>query len=150
MLGYGKILCAIDFDEYAATTLRIAAAIAKESNGVLYILHVARIPIHDMDVPLAIPPNPLWEREALERLNELVRTSQIGGLRLEIKVVSGLPDNDIVRTARKLAVDVIVMASHGRSGLSHLILGSVAEHVIREAKCPVLIVRPPQEDAGSD
>ena len=49
---------------------------------------------------------------------------------------------DIVRTATRLAIDLIVMGTHGRGGLKHLILGSVAEHVIREAPCPVLILRP--------
>jgi nucleotide-binding universal stress UspA family protein len=142
MLGYGRILCAIDFDEYAARTLRIAATIAKESNALLYILHVARIPIHDMDVPLPTASSPLWEREARERIDELVRTSVIGDLRFEIKIISGVPDNDIVRIARELAADLIVMATHGRSGFSHLLFGSVAEHVIREAACPVLTLRP--------
>ncbi|HTT75832.1 MAG TPA: universal stress protein [Candidatus Binataceae bacterium] len=143
MLGYSKILCAIDFDEYAIATLRVAAALAKESNALLYILHVTRIPSRDMDVPLPIEANPIWEKVARGRLEELIEQCPLADLGYETRIVSGLPDLDIVRTAKELAVDLIVMATHGRSGLTHLLLSSVAEHVIREAACPILILRPP-------
>jgi nucleotide-binding universal stress UspA family protein len=143
MLGYSKILCALDFDEYAIATLRVAAALAKETNATLYILHIARIPTRDQDVPVPFEVNPLWEKEARERLEALIEKSLIGEVRFEITVVSGLPDLDIVRIATRLAVDLIVMATHGRSGFSHLLFGSVAEHVIREVACPVLTLRPP-------
>jgi nucleotide-binding universal stress UspA family protein len=63
-------------------------------------------------------------------------------MRYEIHVVTGVPDIDIVRLATQLEVDLIVMATHSRSGVSHLVLGSVAQHVIREANCPVLVLRP--------
>jgi glycine betaine transporter len=142
MLGYGKILCAVDFDEYAAAILRIATAITKESNATLYVLHIARVPARDQDVPLPFDDDPLWEREAREWLEELMEQNAIAGLQYELIVKSGLPDLDIVRTATELAADLIVMATHGRSGFSHLVIGSVAEHVIREAACPVLTLRP--------
>ncbi|HUN59242.1 MAG TPA: universal stress protein [Candidatus Binataceae bacterium] len=148
MLGYKKIACALDFDDYATATLRVAAAIAKESNALLCILHIARIPAQDMDVPVPFPPNPWWERVARTRLEELVRQSLIGDVQIEISVVSGLPDLDIVRVAARLGVDLIIMATHGRSGFGHLIFGSVAEHVIREAACPVLTLRPPKQPAA--
>jgi nucleotide-binding universal stress UspA family protein len=149
MLGYSKILCALDFDEYAAATLRIAAAIAKESNATVYLLHIARIPGRDQDVPLPFEASPLWEKEARERLEALMQSSLTGEVRFEITIESGLPELDIVRMARQLAVDLIVMATHGRSGFSHLLFGSVAEHVIREAACPVLTLRPPKENQQS-
>jgi universal stress protein A len=145
MLGYSKILCALDFDDYAMATLRVAAALAKESNALLYVLHVARIPARDMDVPLPFADNPRWKKEAHAGLEELVERSLMSDLRYEITVVSGLPDLDIVRTAAQLGVDLIVMSTHGGSGFSHLIFGSVAEHVIREAACPVLTLRPTKE-----
>ncbi|MGH8337969.1 MAG: universal stress protein, partial [Gammaproteobacteria bacterium] len=107
-------------------TLRVAAALAKESNALLYVLHVARIPARDMDVPLPFEANPLWEKEARAWLEDLMERSLISDLRYEITVVSGLPDLDIIKMAKQLAVDLIVMATHGRSGFSHLLLGSVA------------------------
>lgn len=136
------MLCALDFDEHAAATLRLAASLARESNATLYILHVARIPARDMDVPLPFEADPAWEKAARRRIEELVEQNSIGGLKYEVQIVSGLAALDIVRTAVQLAVDLIVMATHGRTGFSHLMLGSVAEHVIREAACPVLILRP--------
>lgn len=149
MLGYSKILCALDFDEHAASTLRVAGALAKESNATLDILHIARIPARDMDVPLPFDADPIWEKEARERVEELIEGSSISDLKYEVRIVSGLPALDIVRAAAELAVDLIVMATHGRGGFAHLILGSVAEHVIREAACPVLILRPPKQAAKS-
>ena len=71
-------------------------------------------------------------------------------MKYEVRIVSGLPALDIVKAAAELAVDLIVMATHGRSGFAHLILGSVAEHVIREAACPVLILRPPKQAARAN
>jgi len=142
MLQYTKILCAVDFDEHSTTLFLLAAALAKESDATLHVLHVARVPAADMDVPLPFAANPRWEREGRLRLEQLVRQNLAGHLHYEIHVTSGVPNVDVVRVARQLDVDLIVMATHGRSGLSHLVMGSVAESVIREAHCPVLVLRP--------
>ncbi len=141
MLNYSKILCALDLDKDATEILGVAAALATESNATLYALHVARIPARDMDVPLPFQAEPLWEKDARLYLEELIRHSTARDVRHELCILSGLADLDIVRTATRLAVDLIVMGTHGRGGLKHLLLGSVAEHVIREAPCPVLILR---------
>jgi len=145
MLGYTKVLCPLDFDEYLTTTFLLAAALAKESNATLYIFHVARVPPPDMNVPLDFDPDPRWERLARLRLEELVHQHVQAKLRYEIRVRSGLPDLAIVREAAELGADIIVMATHGRVGFNHLVFGSVAEHVIREAACPVLIIRPTKQ-----
>lgn len=113
MLGYKKILCALDYDEYAMEIFRVAAALAKESNATLYPLHVARIPPRDMDVPLPFEAVPLWEKEARLHFDDLIRRSMVRDLRYELWIVSGLPDLDIVKTAAQLAVDLIVMGTHG-------------------------------------
>jgi universal stress protein A len=142
MLHYTKILCAVDFDEYAATAFLVAAALAKETDAMLHVLHVARVPAPDMDVPVPFGADPRWEREGRLRLGQLIRQNLTGQIRYEIHVVTGVPDADVVRMANQLGVDLIVMATHGRRGFSHLVLGSVAEQVIREANCPVLVLRP--------
>lgn len=146
MLGYTKILCALDFDEHLTATFLIAAALAKESNAMLYLLHVTKVPAPDADVPLPFDADPRWERDARLRLEDLVRQHAQGELHSEIRVRSGWPNVDIAREAAQLGVDLIVVGTHGRSGVSHLLLGSVAEHVIREATCPVLVIRPVQHD----
>jgi universal stress protein A len=141
MLKYNRILCAFEFDGNSTAALSLAGSIAEESNATLHILHIARVPIQDMDVPLPFDSEPRWEKESKARLAQIARQSLKARVRYVIEVRTGVPDIDIVRAAKELAVDLVVMATHGRSGLEHFVLGSVTEHVIREASCPVLVLR---------
>ena len=97
MLGYKKILVALDFDEHATLIFRLAAALAKESDAVLCVLHIARVPARDMDVPIPFESSPRWEREAKSRLEEIIRRNAEKDLRYEIHVKSGLADNKFQR-----------------------------------------------------
>jgi len=142
VLDYKKILCAFEFDEISIAALLLAAKLCKESNATLYLAHIARVPNEDMDVPVPIAENPRWERKARAKLASIAKQNLTTDVKYRIEVRSGYPDVDIVSMAHELKVDLIVMATHGRSGFSHLLVGSVAEHVIREATCPVLIIRP--------
>ena len=141
MLKYTKILCAFDFDGNSTAALLLASALAKENNGTLHILHIARVPSQDMDVPLPFDADPRWEREARAKLALIAKDTLKAGVQYVIDVRTGAPDIDIVRVARDLAVDLIVLATHGRTGFKRFALGSVAERVIREAHCPVLVTR---------
>ena len=140
MLNYKKIMCAFEFDGNSTAALLLSGTLAKESNATLYILHIARVPTPDMDVPLPFDSHPRWETEARSRLAEIVKKTIKPEVQCVIEVRTGVPDLDIVRAARDLGVDVIVMVTHGRTGLGHFVLGSVTEHVIREAPCPVLVL----------
>jgi universal stress protein A len=140
MLNYSKILCAFEFDGNSTAALLLASTLAKESNAKLYILHIARVPTQDMDVPLPFDADPRWEKEARTRLEEVVHQILLPGAQYVIDVRTGVPDIDIVRAAGELGVDLIVMVTHGRRGFEHLIMGSVTEHVVREAPCPVLVL----------
>jgi len=140
MLNYKKIMCAFEFDGNSTAALLLSGTLAKESNATLYILHIARVPNQDMDVPLPFDAVPRWEKEARSRLAQIVKETLNPEVQSVIEVRSGVPDLDIVRAARDLAVDLIVMVTHGRTGLEHWVLGSVTEHVIREAPCPVLVL----------
>ena len=142
MPKFVKILCPIDFEPYSIEALEMACELAQERNATIHLLHVARIPSGDMDVPLPIVANPRWERAARGKLERIARDRLEGKVTYLIHVISGIPDSDVARVAKELGVDLVVMATHGRKGLSHFILGSVAEHVIREADCPVLTMRP--------
>jgi universal stress protein A len=142
MLKYTKILCAFEFDGNSTAALSLAGLLASESDATLYVLHIARVPSHDMDVPLPIEEHPRWEKEAREKLQKIVHDTLKAHLKCVIDVRTGVPNIDIVRAARELGVDLIVMATHGRTGLAHLVSGSVTEHVIRETACPVLVIRP--------
>ncbi|MGA6970818.1 MAG: universal stress protein [Candidatus Binatus sp.] len=140
MLNYKKIMCAFEFDGDSTAALLLSGTLAKESNATLYILHIARVPNQDMDVPLPFDAVPRWEKEARARLAQIVKETLKPEVQSVIEVRSGVPDLDIVRAARDLSVDLIVMVTHGRTGLEHWVLGSVTEHVIREAPCPVLVL----------
>jgi universal stress protein A len=141
MLKYTKIMCAFEFDGNSTSALSLASKLASESDATLYVLHIARVPTHDMDVPLPIDQHPRWETAAREKLQKIVDNTVTPQVKRVIDVRSGVPNIDIVRAARELAVDLIVMATHGHTRFAHLLLGSVTEHVIREAPCPVLVLR---------
>jgi nucleotide-binding universal stress UspA family protein len=141
MLKYTKILCAFDFDGNSTAALLLASALAKENNATLHILHIARVPTQDMDVPLPFDAEPRWEKDARAKLAQIAKDTTTAGVQYVIDVRTGVPDIDIVRVARELAVDLIVIATHGRTGFKHFALGSVAERVVREAPCPVLVTR---------
>jgi universal stress protein A len=143
MLTVKKILCPIDLHDLTSfSALEYACGLAQKNRATLYLLHVARTPGPDMDAPVAIGPHPHWEVEAQQQLEEIARQRLDATLAYEIVVRGGIPESEITRMASELGIDLIVMATHGRSGLAHFILGSVAEAVIREAPCPVLTVRP--------
>ena len=126
----------------------LASALAKESNATLLVLHIARVPTHDMDVPLPFDSNPRWEKEARAKLTRIVRRVLKDEVQFVIDVRSGAPDNDIVRAAKELEADLIVMFTHGRHGFEHLVRGSVTEQVIREATCPVLVLHQPPSSSS--
>jgi universal stress protein A len=140
MLKYSKILCAFEFDGNSTTALLLSSTLAKESNATLYVLHIARVPTQDMDVPLPFDADPRWEKEARDKLEQIVRSTLKGDVKFVIEVRSGVPDLAIVRAADELGVDLIVMVTHGRHGFEHFVLGSVTENIIREAHCPVLVL----------
>ena len=72
MLNYSKILCAFEFDGNSTAALLLASALAEETNATLYVLHIARVPTQDMDVPLPFDADPRWEREARAKLALIV------------------------------------------------------------------------------
>jgi universal stress protein A len=138
MPRFSTILCPIDFDEGASPALRLATELAQERKAILHVLHVVDIP-PNVEVPL-----PLAEMEARAetRLAQLARRRIGGKGRYRVHVTTGDPGREVLLAARQLKAKLIVMATHGRKGLRRLILGSVAERVVREAPCPVLTVRP--------
>jgi nucleotide-binding universal stress UspA family protein len=142
MFEVSKILCPVDLDDSSLAALEYALEIAERNRATLYLLHVARTPAADMDAPVAIQPHPHWEREAREWLEKAAGKRLDGRVSYQVLIRSGVPETVIMEVAAELEPDLIVMATHGRTGLSHLILGSVAEAVVREAACPVLTVKP--------
>jgi len=142
---FRRILVPHDFSEHATRTLTVAAELARLHRGRLLVLHVIA-PFHPAT---ALPGEAaLWTTETdlvrreLRALQAVVARAVRGGNapRVECKVVIGDPFHRILAAAR--GVDSIVMATAGRTGLSHLLIGSVAEKVVRHSPVPVLTVSP--------
>jgi universal stress protein A len=142
---FRRILCPVDFSPNSLAALETAKEVALKYQARVYPLHVARIPAPDMDMdtPIAIPPRPHWEKSAYDRLRTIAR-QKLGGVTYEVVVKEGIPESGILEAVNELGIDLVVMSSHGRSGLAHFVLGSVAEEVVRTALCPVLVVKPHQ------
>lgn len=145
--GYRRILWPTDFSPLAKAALPHALKVAAAGRAELVVLHVLS------PVALYAPPAasaPVWDKldkeartaaeETLRRIAEDL-AARAPGVRIRNLLVRGSPFEQIPRTARRLRCDLIVLATHGRTGLVHLVMGSVAENVVRRAPCPVLSVR---------
>jgi universal stress protein A len=135
---FKKILCPIDFDQNSLSALRLATDLAREHRALLYVLHIVAMPAG----PEVALPFSKMEAASRIKLKRLARQKVGGKVSYEVEVTSGDPGVEVVQAAKRLGADLIVMATHGRKGLRRFVLGSVAEHVVREASCPVLTVTP--------
>jgi nucleotide-binding universal stress UspA family protein len=139
-------LIPIDFSPYAEQALDYAIALAKQLQAHMTLLHVIQPPLI-AGADMGVWPSPTF----LEELEAAVTSDMEGylarvtaaGLEGEIVVVHGVPFQEILHAAKERHVDLIIMGTHGRTGLTHVLLGSVAEKVVRLAPCPVLIARQP-------
>jgi len=138
MALFERILCAVDFDGNSITALRMAKRIAQREEGTLWVVHV--VPPVD---PLVISAPLLSRRKEDEARAELARLAreELPAVQHQTMLLFGQPADEIVNAAGETKADLIVLATHGRRGVAHMILGSVAEKVVREANCPVLTVR---------
>ena len=142
MIALKRILVPHDFSETSAAAVRYAVALARNFGTQLYFLHVGRQAVNEFDVEFPI---------GLRRAR--LKTASTSGCCmsshpkralnsiLEFVVRSGVPAAEIVRYAEDASIDLIVMGTHGRGFVGHVMMGSVAERVVRTAPCPVLTVR---------
>jgi len=136
---FKKILCPVDPVDNLTTSVDVACGLAEEAGGTVILLYV--IPVVLSSAP-GVNPLPISEAEALAMVNKIAREHLGGDVRYEVYTkIGGEPASVILETIGKLGVDSVVMATHGRKGIGRLILGSVAERVVRESPCPVLTVR---------
>ncbi|HZP45431.1 MAG TPA: universal stress protein [Candidatus Binataceae bacterium] len=138
MPKFSRILCPVDFDANSSLALKAASELAAERKAALFILHVIAIP----PGPEVALPFEKMETAARTRLKRLADQKIGRRADYEIEVMIGDPGAEILSAARQHRAELIVMATHGRKGLRRLMLGSVAERVVREAPCPVLTVKP--------
>ncbi len=128
---FRRILCPVDFDDQFRRALDIVAKIAQQSGGQVCVLHV----VADVDGDKG------WEKGATIQLERQVGERLQGNTKYEFVVRRGPAAAEVLKAARDFESDLIVIPTHGRRGLGRLVLGSVAERVIREAPVPVLTVR---------
>jgi nucleotide-binding universal stress UspA family protein len=125
-----------DFSAWSEEAFEVACSLARDYDAQLFILHVASLP--DMafgETPEADHPGPSAQLHHIEATD--------AGVRVRHRLVEGEPAGQIVQFADEVQADLIIMGTHGRTGVRRLLLGSVAEHVLRRALCPVLTITIP-------
>jgi CBS domain-containing protein len=137
---FRRILSPIDFDDNSLAALEVAGQIARDNDGMVLLLHVVPMIVAPTGGPIYVDIYKGQEEAAREKLKEIA-TKRLRGVKHELLTHMADPAGSILRAARHHAADLIVMATHGRRGLSRVVLGSVAEMVLRSAPCPVLCVR---------
>lgn len=141
-----RFLIPVDFSEYATQALEYALDLANKLGARVTLLHVIQsLPLGGVDMGVVIPYTYIQDLEAeiMNSMQAYLERVTAAGLEGDIAVVHGVPFHEIIETAKTQQVDLIVMGTHGRTGLQHVLLGSVAEKVVRLAPCPVLVVRQP-------
>jgi len=137
-----KILVPFDFSEHSEKALRWAIGIAEKWKAKVLLFHVVPTLLQYPPAVMGGFDTTRFETSLLEDAEQRMKGVVAKEKRLEIesKVMMGEPFRDICRMAEEEKADLIVMGSHGRTGLAHVLLGSVAERVVRHAPCPVLVV----------
>jgi len=148
MLDIKNVLVATDFSEWSDAAIIYARALAGTFGARLHILHAVEFVATADVMGVAVPD--LYkgvESAARQQLEGLISETdrEIFGAR-PVLVTGGTPAQAIIDYAKKAEIDLIVLGTHGRRGLSHMVMGSVAERVVRLAPCPVLTVRQPERE----
>lgn len=147
MISIRRILVPTDFSDCASPAVRYGAELAEKFGAELVLLHV--VPDAVLALPDAVMPTPVpaANLDVLTDSGKLGLANLIAAEKLEARnpraeVRIGSPAAEVVAAAKDLHADLICIGTHGRGGLSRVLLGSVAEEVVRDAPCPVLTVRP--------
>jgi nucleotide-binding universal stress UspA family protein len=152
VLVYHKILVPIDFSDHSRSTVSYAMRFASRYKSTVYLLHVFQVPDYAItsyacqrqnyaEVQLQVDAA---EQEARESLESFAKELSNLGINVEPHFRVGYPFDDIVLMANHFDVDLIVIGSHGRGGISRLLVGSTAQRVVEHARCPVLVVKGPR------
>jgi universal stress protein A len=147
MFRIATILHPTDFSPQSEHAFHLACSLARDHAGRVIVLHVAEPPLvapgGGMTPPL---PGGVWE--AIETQLRGVQTPD-AKVPVEHRLEEGKPADEILRVAQDVKCDLIVMGTHGRTGLAHFLMGSVAEQVVRKATCAVLVVKTPFPEGHS-
>lgn len=154
---FRKMLVPVDFSPSSTAAIRYAVDLARAFNGTVHVLHAWEVPTY------LRPDLTIWSGEISATLADQVRLGAENAMRefaksnglegnpaVTFEVVQGTPYNAILTVAKDSGFDLVVMGTHGRTGISHVLLGSVAEKVVRHARCPVLTIRTSAADSPAE
>ena len=143
-----NILVPVDYSDNGEAAMAYAVSLARGYDAELHLVHVYDQPFAYVDagfvgspVPAEVPPADLDEERA--RLDRVTPDNDVSFRR---RLLIGSPAEDLVKYAKENAIDLVVMGTHGRTGLTRLLMGSVAEAVVRRSPCPVLTIKQPEEE----
>lgn len=150
MIKIERILFPTDFSPCAEHALKYALMFALEQRAKLYVLHV----ISDMNTPtvFGLELYPVLkdyekiEEKAKQVIQQVIPEQFLKKIEVENIIVQGTPFVEIIKCAKKNNVDLITIATHGRTGISHVLMGSTAEKIVRMAPCPVLTIKHPEHE----
>ena len=145
-----KILAPIDFSEHSMEAMRGAMELAKDVGAEVHLMHVIAPHHHFIPLPLATSGEESRElvreaamiEQAEEELARIKKDDFGDSKNVTTFAVVGHPVQKLVDYAKEQAIDLIVMATHGRSGIEHVLLGGTTEKIVRNAPCSVLVIRP--------
>jgi len=144
-----RILVPIDFSDCSLEALEYAVMVARQAKASIELLHVLEPVSYGLDFTLGHAADREQKRERLKKsLQNISDALSAAGITVRNHLRGGLPADSILDDARTSGSDLIVMGTHGRRGLSHVMAGSVAEAVLRRTRCPVLTVRSPKFSSG--
>ena len=141
MMPIKTILHPTDFSKPSEYALRLACALARDYQARLLLVHVVEPPVYYGELGMAVPLPADFHESLLERLSRLVPVEC--GILVETILVEGNASQQILRVAEEHHCDLIILGTHARTGLSRVLLGSVAEDVIRHSRFPVLTLKTP-------
>ncbi|MBN1344293.1 MAG: universal stress protein [Phycisphaerae bacterium] len=151
MINIRQILFPTDFSDLSLYVLKYAVDFARSYAATLHLLHVVDdayryiVSMGPDSVPVGPPPEDLINAATREMQAFVAEHLPDPPFEVKTDVVAGRPFMEIIQYARDHEIDMIVIGTHGRSGLTHVLLGSVAEKVVRKAPCPVLSIRHPDQ-----
>ena len=152
MADIKRILFATDFSDNSKYALTFAISFAQKYDAMLYILHVIQQPSYPLGMYAEISFDAMDKfsqsiSDAVEKEMQTLKEKDLRGYgKYECMIVHGTPFLEILRMAKEKNVELIVVGTHGRTGLDHVLFGSTAEKVVRRAPCPVLSVRLPGKE----
>lgn len=140
MLAFRAILHPTDFSAASEPALQVALSLARDHDARLILLHVAHAEVVHGTIPVVRGMSEF--AEALEAMRQRLHAEDLSQP-VEVRTGEGNPAAEILRAAQEVGCGLIVMGTHGRSGVGRVLLGSVAEDVLRRSPCPVLVVKAP-------